>query len=100
MIIVAEKSGQLLTALQERAPGTAVPLAVIRLAARLVDVCCLLLACAVMSCQAGAAETGTDKATLAWMQSVMGNWEAACRRHLRIPVQPVPWVIFYDQNYA
>jgi len=100
MTIVAEKTGQLLTALQARAQGAAAHLAATRLASRLVVVGCLLLACAVMSCQVGAAEIEPDKATLAWMQSVMGNWEAACRRHLRIPVQPVPWVIFYDQNYA
>ena len=46
------------------------------------------------------AQPQLDPATLAWMQSVLDNWEVACRRHLRITVQPLPWVIFYDQNHA
>ena len=97
---MAEKLGETLAALQERAQSETASLTAIRLASRLVEVCCLLLACAVISGQVGASEIEPDQATLAWMQSVMGNWEAACRRHLRIAVQPVPWVIFYDQNYA
>src|SRR5215470_14528258 len=100
MTVMAEKSTHLWSTLQERVRGVAVSLAAIRLASHFIEVCCLLLACALMPCQVGAAEIEPDKATLAWMQSVMGNWEATCRRHLRIPVQPVPWVIFYDQNYA
>ena len=66
-------------------------------ASRLIAVCCALFACIGMSTNA---RTELDQPTLAWMQSVMGNWEAVCRRHLRIPVQPVPWIIFYDQNHA
>lgn len=66
-------------------------------AARLIAACCALFACVVMSTNARAE---IDQPTLVWMQSVMGNWEAVCRRHLRIPVQPAPWVIFYDQTQA
>ena len=34
------------------------------------------------------------------MQAVLDNWEAVCRRELRIPAEPLPWIIFYDEDRA
>ena len=34
------------------------------------------------------------------MQAVLNNWEAVCRRDLRIPAQPLAWIIFYDEDQA
>lgn len=34
------------------------------------------------------------------MQTALDRWEVTCRRHLRLPVAPLPWIIFYDDNYA
>jgi hypothetical protein len=34
------------------------------------------------------------------MQAVLDNWEAVCRRELRIPAEPLPWIIFYDEDLA
>ncbi len=34
------------------------------------------------------------------MQTALDRWEVTCRRHLRLPAEPLAWVIFYDENYA
>ena len=34
------------------------------------------------------------------MPAVLDNWEAVCRRDLRIPAEPLPWIIFYDEDLA
>jgi hypothetical protein len=73
---------------------------VVTLAARLTAVCCVLFACAVPATGGEAAQRTLDQATLVWMQAVLNNWEAVCRRDLRIPAEPLPWIIFYDENLA
>jgi hypothetical protein len=34
------------------------------------------------------------------MQSILDNWETTCRRDLRIALEPLPWIIFYDESQA
>jgi hypothetical protein len=46
------------------------------------------------------AEQTLNQSTLFWMQAVLNNWEAACRRSLHIAPEPLPWIIFYDENQA
>jgi len=41
-----------------------------------------------------------DQPTLAWMQTVLNNWERACRHDLHVSTEPLPWIIFYDQDQA
>ena len=78
----------------------AVPSVSVRLASRFADVCRILLACALLATGTHAAQHKLDKPTLAWMQAVLDNWEAVCRRDLRVPVEPLPWIIFYDESRA
>jgi parallel beta helix pectate lyase-like protein len=63
-------------------------------------VCCIVLACVVLASRSDAAQQKLDQPTLVWMQAVLDNWEAVCRRDLRIPAQPLPWMIFYDEDLA
>jgi hypothetical protein len=49
---------------------------------------------------AGAVQRTLDQPTLVWMQATLTNWEAVCRRDLRIAAKPLPWIIFYDDNFA
>ena len=98
--IVAGKSEEMLAAFHERPQGAAVSLAGVRTALRLVAVCCILLACAVLATGAQTAEPELDKPTLAWMQAALDNWEAICRRHLHVAIEPLPWIIFYDESHA
>jgi hypothetical protein len=73
----------------------------IRLASRLTAVCCcIVLACVVLASGTDAAQQTLDQQTLVWMQAVLNNWEAVCRRDLRIPAQPLPWIVFYDEDLA
>lgn len=72
----------------------------IRLASRVTTVCCLLLACVVPAAATDAAQRTLDQPTLVWIQSVLNNWEAVCRRELRIAAEPLPWIIFYDEHSA
>ena len=69
----------------------------IRLASRLTAACCILLACVVPGTSTDAAQRTLDQPTLVWMQAVLNNWEAVCRRDLRIAAEPLPWIIFYDE---
>src|SRR6478672_7366775 len=62
--------------------------------------CCVLLACTVLATGRQAAEPELDKPTLAWMQAVLNSWEAICRNHLHVAVEPLPWIIFYDESQA
>jgi hypothetical protein len=41
-----------------------------------------------------------DQSSAAWMQAVLHNWERACRSDLHVPVEPLPWIIFYDDKQA
>jgi hypothetical protein len=41
-----------------------------------------------------------DDATRAWMQTALTNWESICTQHLRLPAEPLPWIIFYDETNA
>jgi hypothetical protein len=34
------------------------------------------------------------------MQTALNRWAEACHRHLHVAVQPLPWIIFYDENHA
>jgi hypothetical protein len=61
-------------------------------------VCCIVLACVVLTPATDAAQQKLDQPTLVWMQAVLDNWEAVCRRDLRIPAEPLPWIIFYDED--
>jgi hypothetical protein len=97
---VAKKSAETLAALHERTQGAVVSLAAARTASRFVQVCCTLLACAMLATGVPATESDLDKPTLAWMQAALDNWEAICRRHLHVAVEPLPWIIFYDEHYA
>ncbi len=72
----------------------------IRLASRLTAACCILLACVVPATSTDAAQRTLEQPTLVWMQAVLNNWEAVCRRDLRIAAEPLPWIIFYDDNVA
>jgi hypothetical protein len=72
----------------------------IRLASRLTAACCILLACVVPATWTDAAQRTLDQPTLVWMQAVLNNWQAVCRRDLRIATEPLPWIIFYDDNVA
>jgi hypothetical protein len=47
-----------------------------------------------------AAEPTLDKPTLAWMQVVLDRWDAACRGYLHTTVEPLPWIVFYDEHNA
>jgi hypothetical protein len=59
-----------------------------------------LLVCAMIVSRAQAAEIMPGAEDLRWMQTALHRWEDSCRRHLRLPVEPLAWVIFYDENYA
>ena len=48
-------------------------------------------ACVVPGTSTDAAQRTLDQATLVWMQAVLSNWEAVCRRDLRIAAEPLPW---------
>jgi hypothetical protein len=61
--------------------------------------CCILLSY-FLATGIDAAQQKLDQPTLIWIQAVLDNWEAVCRRHLRVPPQPLPWIIFYDENFA
>jgi hypothetical protein len=74
--------------------------AAIGLASRLTAVCCILFACVVLATRTDAAQRTLDQTTLVWMQAVLNNWEAVCRRDLRVAAEPLPWIIFYDENFA
>lgn len=41
-----------------------------------------------------------DQPTLNWMQTILDNWETVCHRDLEIPLEPLPWIIFYDERQA
>ena len=34
------------------------------------------------------------------MQAALTNWEFICTKHLRIPAEPLPWIVFYDEKNA
>lgn len=34
------------------------------------------------------------------MQNVMDRWEQTCRGHLNLPPEPLPWIVFYDNEHA
>ena len=41
-----------------------------------------------------------DEASRAWMRQVLETWVNVARVHLRIDPQPLPWLIFYDEQRA
>jgi hypothetical protein len=61
---------------------------------------CSLLVCASVTIGVRASEAKPDATAHAWMQTALDRWENACRQHLRLPIEPLPWVIFYDENAA
>jgi hypothetical protein len=67
---------------------------------RLIVVCAALVAG--MSRVAGApgVDTESDRQAVPAMQAALDRWESVCRRHLRAPVEPLPWIIFFDERYA
>lgn len=77
-----------------------VPPVSVRLASLFADVCHILLACALLATVTHAAPQNLNEPTLAWMQATLDSWETNCRRDLRITVEPLPWVIFYDESRA
>ena len=50
--------------------------------------------------QPGTATNGPDEQTRAWIQATLHNWETICRRYLHIDLEPLPWMIFYDEKQA
>ena len=48
--------------------------------------------------QPGTATNGPDEQTRAWIQAILHNWETICRRYLYIELEPLPWMIFYDEK--
>lgn len=60
----------------------------------------VLLVCTVLITSVQAQGLKPDAADLRWMQTALDRWEDVCRRHLRLPVEPLAWVIFYDEHYA
>lgn len=34
------------------------------------------------------------------MQQILEDWEESCRQDLRIPIDKLPWIIFYDRSFA
>ena len=63
-------------------------------------VCGIVVTCAVLATGVDAGQQKLDQPTLDWMQAVLDNWQAVCRRDLRISAQPLPWIIFYDEDAA
>ncbi|MFN7928838.1 MAG: hypothetical protein U0Y68_12990 [Blastocatellia bacterium] len=61
---------------------------------------CALLVGAMLATRVQADEVKPDAEAVRWMQLALDRWEDVCRRHLRLPVEPLAWVIFYDNNYA
>ncbi len=47
-----------------------------------------------------AVSAAPDRATLRWIQNVMIRWEHVCRGHLNLPPEPLPWIVFYDDQHA
>lgn len=35
-----------------------------------------------------------------WIKKILDNWELVCRKELKIKVEPLPWIIFYDSSHA
>jgi hypothetical protein len=64
------------------------------MSAALLAALCLALASAPSAAQR------IDAANLAWMQDTLARWEQACREDLRIPPQPLPWIVFFDESRA
>ena len=58
------------------------------------------LLCATFVTVVQATDVRPDPAAQAWIQTALDRWENVCHRHLRLPVEPLAWVIFYDDNYA
>ena len=61
---------------------------------------CALLVGAMLAIRVQADEVKPDAEAVRWMQTALDRWEDVCRRHLRLPVESLAWVIFYDDNYA
>lgn len=59
-----------------------------------------MLVCAMLAFGVRADEIKPDAEDVRWMQTVLDRWEITCRRHLRLPVEPLAWIIFYDEHYA
>lgn len=59
-----------------------------------------LLICAMLTSRVQGEEVKPAAEDLRWMQTALDRWEITCRRHLRLPVEPLAWIIFYDENYA
>lgn len=59
-----------------------------------------LLFCAMLVTYVQAREVTPDTEDMRWMQTALDRWEVTCRRHLHLPVEPLAWIIFYDDQYA
>jgi hypothetical protein len=67
---------------------------------RLFAVCVALLAGAALAAGGQTLDAESERQAVATMQAALDSWEAACRRHLRATVEPLPWIIFFDENHA
>lgn len=64
----------------------------------LVKVFCGILVCGTLAGATPPSVGEIDRQMLAWMQSVLDHWETTCSRHLQVSAEPLPWIIFYDEN--
>lgn len=50
--------------------------------------------------QPGTRSNGPDEETRAWIQASLDTWDIICRQYLHIELEPLPWMIFYDERQA
>lgn len=60
----------------------------------------LVLASGVARAAEGGPPAAADVSSRSWMQAALDNWQAICGEVLRQPVEPLPWIIFYDERSA
>ena len=83
----------------QRRSATTMRSDLVKLALQLAVVNCILLICTLQAVESHA-QPALSQSTLAWMQAVLDNWGKICRRDLRLPAEPLPWIIFYDESQA
>lgn len=60
----------------------------------------VLLSCVLLLQFSLPAMAAMDEPAAQWIKVVLDSWGEACRTDLRIAVQPLPWMIFYDERHA
>ena len=45
-------------------------------------------------------DAAIDDPTLKWIQTTVDAWQLACRQDLHVPVNPLTWMIFYDEKVS